>query len=70
MHTRRNVIQTIALGAVFSTSLPAKPTSASTIELCRKDAGHLAEAMQKLCGGQWRVSVDQKLEFVLISRVL
>lgn len=70
MHTRRNVIRSIAVGAVLSSAPQAKPNPPRTIEICRKEAGQLAEAMQAICGGQWRVSVDKNFEFVLISKIL
>lgn len=63
-------MRSIACGAVFSAAPSAKPADPKPIEVCRKEAGQLAEAMQTLCGGQWRVSVDKDLEFVLISKVL
>jgi hypothetical protein len=52
--------------------VPVAPEAVSTptIEQCRKDAGKLAELMQITCGGQWRVSVDQNLEFILVQKVL
>ncbi|MDV4166225.1 hypothetical protein R1538_34815 [Rhizobium leguminosarum] len=42
----------------------------STREVCLKEAGQLSETMRKLAGGQWRVTVDKDLEFVLVSKVL
>lgn len=69
MHTRRNIMLSIAGGTVLSVA-PTKMAATKPIEICRKEAGQIAETMQKLCGGQWRVSVDRNLEFVLISKVL
>lgn len=69
MHTRRNIMLSIAGGTALSVA-PTKMAAPKPIEICRKEAGQLAEVMQKLCGGHWKVSVDRNLEFVLISKVL
>lgn len=70
MRTRREVICSLAAGAAviypaYGIEIPPKK-----IEVCRKKASDLADAMAEMAGGQWRVSVDEKMEFVLISRVL
>jgi len=63
MRTRRDVIRSLAAGAAVIYPLQVQAVPPKTVELCRRKAGDLA-------GGQWRVSVDDKLEFVLIARVL
>ena len=70
MRTRRDVIRSLAAGAAVIYPLQVQAVPPKTIDLCRRKASELAETMQQLVGGQWRVSVDEKLEFVLISRVL
>lgn len=75
---RRDMIRSLAAAvtlapatthAVAHTGIPHKPTK-NTLALCRRGAGELAEAMTDLVGGQWRVSVDKDLEFILISKVV
>lgn len=68
--TRRDVIRSFAVGAAVAYPVEVSAITPRTIELCRRQAGELAEAMSDIAGGQWRVSVDEKLEFILISRVL
>jgi hypothetical protein len=63
-------MRSLAVGAVaiYPVEVPAVPPS--TVESCRRRASDLALAMAEVSGGQWRVSVDEKMEFILISRVL
>ena len=63
-------MRSLAVGAaaIYPMEVPAKPVS--SMELCRRRASELAEAMAEVSGGQWRVSVDEKMEFILISKVL
>lgn len=70
MQTRREIIRTLATGVAASAI--AKPAAAqcSPREVCLKEAGQLSETMRKLAGGQWRVTVDKNLEFVLVSKIL
>ena len=70
MQTRREMIKSLTTGVAASAVLKPSPSQAKTIELCRVEAGQLAETMRQITGGQWRVTVDQRLEFVLISKVL
>lgn len=70
MQTRREIIRTIATGVAASALVKPEASKAKTIELCRLEAGQLAESMRQIAGGQWRVTVDKSLEFVLISKVL
>jgi hypothetical protein len=70
MRTRREIIRSVAAGAAVIYPLPAQTIQPKTIDLCRRQAGDLADTMAILAGGQWRVSVDEKLEFVLITKVL
>jgi hypothetical protein len=70
MQTRREMIKSLATGVAASAVLKPEPSQAKTIELCRLEAGQLAESMKQIIGGQWRVTVDQRLEFILISKVL
>lgn len=69
MRTRRGFLRSI-VGASVMVPVAPEAVSTPTIEQCRKDAGKLAELMQITCGGQWRVSVDQNLEFILVQKVL
>lgn len=69
MRTRRGFLRSI-VGASVMVPVAADAERAPTVDQCRKDAGKLAELMQITCGGQWRVSVDQNLEFVLVQKVL
>lgn len=63
-------MRSLAVGAaaIYPIEAPAKPPI--SVDQCRRKADDLADAMTELSGGQWRVSVDEKLEFILISRVL
>jgi hypothetical protein len=70
MQTRREMIKSMAAGVAVSTIAKPGLSQAKTIELCRVEAGQLADTMKQIAGGQWRVTVDQRLEFVLISKVL
>jgi len=70
MQTRREVIRSIATGMAASTVIRPVQSKAATVEICLKEAGQLSETMQKLAGGQWRVTVDKNLEFVLVSKIL
>lgn len=70
MQTRREVIRSIATGIAASAVVKPDAGQASTIEVCLIEAGQLSETMRKIAGGQWRVTVDQNLEFVLVSKVL
>lgn len=70
MQTRREMIKSLATGVAVSTVIKPAASQAKTIELCRVEAGQLAESMRQIAGGHWRVTVDQRLEFVLISKVL
>jgi cytochrome c556 len=69
MQTRREIIRTLTAGVAASAIRPAE-AQPSTREVCLKEAGQLAETMRKLAGGQWRVTVDKNLEFVLVSKIL
>lgn len=69
MKTRREVLRSIA-GASIAAPAASVQASLSTVDACRAEAGRLAELMQITCGGQWRVSVDRNLEFVLVQKVL
>lgn len=69
MRTRRGFIRSL-VGASVMMPVASDAEGAPTVEQCRKGAGELAELMQRTCGGQWRVSVDQNLEFVLVQKVL
>lgn len=70
MQTRREMIKSIASGVAASALVKPEASKAKTFEVCRSEAGQLAESMKQIAGGQWRVTVDQRLEFILISRVL
>jgi hypothetical protein len=71
MQTRREIIRTLAAGvAVSALTKPEAAQCSPSREVCLKEAGQLAETMRKLAGGQWRVTVDKDLEFVLVSKVL
>jgi len=70
MPTRRELIRTIAGGAAASTISLPRISQAKTLDMCRREASNLAITMRQLTGGQWRVTVDKDLEFVLISKVL
>lgn len=63
-------MKSLATGVAVSTVIKPNAPQAKTIELCRSEAGQLAESMRQIAGGQWRVTVDQRLEFILISKVL
>ena len=68
MTTRREIL--CAIGAVAA-AIPATSTVKEELNLnYQEEAGKLAELMQITCGGQWRVSVDQNLEFILVQKVL
>lgn len=68
MTTRREIL--CAIGAVAA-AIQATSTVKAELNLnCQEEAGKLAELMQITCGGQWRVSVDQNLEFILVQKVL
>jgi hypothetical protein len=69
MQTRREIIRTLTAGVAASAIGPAGAKS-SPREVCLKEAGQLADTMRKLAGGQWRVTVDKDLEFVLVSKIL
>jgi hypothetical protein len=70
MQTRRDVIRSLAAGAAVAYPIAVSSAPVRSIELCRMRAGELADAMSAIEGGQWRVSIDEKMEFILISRVL
>ncbi|QIG76674.1 hypothetical protein EVC28_050 [Rhizobium phage RHph_I1_23] len=71
VQTRREMMKSLATGvAVAAVAKPTASQQAKTIELCRHEAGQLADTMKQIAGGQWRVTVDQRLEFILISKVL
>lgn len=68
MKTRREILYAIgAVSAAIPSTSDAKPEDKPD---CREEAGKLAELMRTTCGGQWRVSVDQNLEFILVQKVL
>jgi hypothetical protein len=69
MQTRREMIKTLATGVAASAIKPAA-AQCSSREVCLREAGQLADTMRKLAGGQWRVTVDKNLEFVLVSKIL
>lgn len=62
-------MRSLAMGAAAIYPIEA-PAATPTMDACRKRASDLALAMAEVSGGQWRVSVDEKMEFILISRVL
>jgi len=70
MQTRREIIRTIATGVAASTVVKSASAQSSPQEVCLKEAGQLSETMRRLAGGQWRVTVDKNLEFVLVSKIL
>jgi len=70
MQTRREMINSIATGVAVVAIMKPEASQAKTFELCLSEAGKLAESMRELAGGQWRVTVDKRMEFVLISKVL
>lgn len=70
MKTRREIMISFAGASIAGAASQVSAESSPTIEICRQRAGQLAEAMEEICGGQWRVSVDKNLEFILISKVL
>lgn len=70
MQTRREVIRSIATGVAASAIVKPVAAQPSTMEVCLVEAGQLSETMRKLAGGQWRVTVDKNLEFVLVSKIL
>lgn len=69
MKNRREFLRSIASASVM---VPAVSGAANvpTTDRFRHDAEKLAELMQVTCGGQWRVSVDQNMEFILVQKVL
>lgn len=69
MQTRREVIRSFAVGAAVVYPMDVQATRPRTIDICRR-ASELADIMAEATGGQWRVSVDEKLEFILISKVV
>ena len=69
MRTRRGFLRSL-VGASVMVPATSKATSAPTIDQCHEDAGRLAELMKLTCGGQWRVSLDRNLEFILVQKVL
>jgi len=70
MHTRREIIKTVATGAAVTAIIKPEISQANNLETSRHEAGRLAENMRRIVGGQWRVTIDQRLEFILISKVL
>jgi len=70
MQTRRAIIRTLTTGVAATALIRPAAAQLSTREVCLKEAGQLSETMRKLAGGQWRVTVDKDLEFVLVSKVL
>jgi hypothetical protein len=70
MQTRREMIRTLATGVAASAIVKPEAAQSSPREICLKEAGQLSETMRKMAGGQWRVTVDKDLEFVLVSKVL
>lgn len=68
MKTRRDFMTCAAAGPfVFnSTGENTKPQVVCFME----QASKLAETMEKCSGGQWLVSVDERLEFILVRKVL
>jgi len=63
-------MRSLAVGAAAIYPVEVSSAPPSTMESCRRRASDLALAMAEVSGGQWRVSVDDKMEFILISRVL
>lgn len=70
MQTRREIIRTLTTGVAATAIIRPAAAQSSTLEVCLKEAGQLSETMRKLAGGQWRVTVDKNLEFVLVSKIL
>lgn len=70
MQTRREVIRSITTGIAVTAIVKPTVSQAASMEICLKEAGQLSETMRKLAGGQWRVTVDKNIEFVLISKIL
>jgi hypothetical protein len=70
MQTRRAIIRTLTTGVAATAIIRPAAAQPSTREVCLKEAGQLSETMRKLAGGQWRVTVDKNLEFVLVSKIL
>lgn len=70
MQTRREVIRAITTGVAASAVMKPATAQSASMELCLTEAGQLSETMRKLAGGQWRVTVDKNLEFVLVSKIL
>jgi hypothetical protein len=64
------MIKSMTASVAFSAIVKPSISQAKTIEICRVEAGQLADTMKQLAGGQWRVTVDERLEFILISKVL
>lgn len=69
MQTRREVLKSIAVASVVC-PITSEAKQQAGHEPIRIEASALADLMQKTCGGQWRVSVDKDLEFVLVQKVL
>lgn len=69
MITRREVMRSIA-GASVIMPVAAEAHPSPTIDGYEQEAHRLAELMRDACGRQWRVSVDQNLEFILVQKVL
>lgn len=70
MQTRREMIRSITTGIAASAVVKPAIASPSTMEVCLNEAGQMSETMRKIAGGQWRVTVDKNLEFVLVSKIL
>jgi len=70
MRTRRDVIRSLAAGVAVVYPMQVQAAPPKALDQCRRKAVDLAETLSEVAGGDWRVSFDDELEFVLISRVI